>query len=254
VALLRMGVSSIEPKKDTSRGLACVLAGSCTSASMSTGSPGPGFFRDDATGGWQRVEPWMSTFVNTDTGQVLGIVNGRNSTGIQDWLDARTEAWRDGVEVVAIDPSATFRAAIETALPHTRISVDHLHLVRLANLVVTKVHQRVARETKGHRGPQGRPRGGPTACCSCAGDNLSERAVRRKVTGLPTDSTTRWSTLSGAVEPSAQRASPGGMQIWDIRTGDNTRSVPGFMSSRYHAASHDLASLDGSIRRSWQAC
>jgi len=38
------------------------------------------FFRED-TGGWQRVEPWMSTVVNTDTGQVLGIVDGRNSTG-----------------------------------------------------------------------------------------------------------------------------------------------------------------------------
>src|SRR4051794_903181 len=47
------------------------------------------FFRDD-TGGWQRVEPWMSTFVNTDTGQVLGIEDGRNSTGIQRWLDVRT--------------------------------------------------------------------------------------------------------------------------------------------------------------------
>jgi transposase len=45
------------------------------------------FFRDD-TGGWQRVEPWMSTFVSIDTGQVLGIVDGRNSTGLQGWLDA----------------------------------------------------------------------------------------------------------------------------------------------------------------------
>ncbi len=59
----------------------------------------------------------MSTFVNTDTGQVLGIVDGRNSTGIQGWLDARPRAWRDRTEVVAIDPSATFRAALETALP-----------------------------------------------------------------------------------------------------------------------------------------
>lgn len=59
------------------------------------------FFRDD-TGGRQRVEPWMSTFVNTDTGQVLGIVDGRDSTGIQGWLDARTPAWRDRIEVVAM--------------------------------------------------------------------------------------------------------------------------------------------------------
>jgi transposase len=137
------------------------------------------FFRDDATGGWQRVEPWMSTFVNTDTGQVLGIVDGRNSTGIQDWLDARTEAWRDGVEVVAIDPSATFRAAIETALPHTRISVDHWHLVRLANLMVTKVRQRVAQETKGHRGRKDDLAWAHRMLLLRAVDKLSERAVHR---------------------------------------------------------------------------
>jgi transposase len=94
------------------------------------------FFRDD-TGGRQRVEPWMSTFVNTDTGQVLGIVDGRNSTGIQGWLDARTPAWRDRIEVVAIDPSATYRSALDTALPAARISVGHWHLVRLASLMVT---------------------------------------------------------------------------------------------------------------------
>ena len=45
----------------------------------------------------------MSTFVNTDTGQVLGIVDGRNSTGIQGWLDARTPAWRDRIEVDSPD-------------------------------------------------------------------------------------------------------------------------------------------------------
>jgi transposase len=117
----------------------------------------------------------MSTFVNTDTGQVLGIVDGRNSTGIQDWLDARTEAWRDGVEVVAIDPSATFRAAIETALPHTRISVDHWHLVRLANLMVTKVRQRVAQETNATGAARTTSRG-PTACCSCAPGTSSPSA------------------------------------------------------------------------------
>jgi hypothetical protein len=48
-------------------------------------------------------------------------------------------------------------------------------------------------------------------------------------------------------------ASPGGMQIWDIRTGDNTGSVPGFMPSHYHAAGHELAAVDGSILTTRQA-
>ena len=136
------------------------------------------FFRDD-TGGWQLVEPWMSTFVNTDTGQVLGIVDGRNSTGIQGWLDARTPAWPDRIEVVAIDPSATFRSALDTALPAARISVDRWHLVRLANLMVTKVRQRVAQETKGHRGRKDDLAWAHRLLLLRAGDRLSERAVHR---------------------------------------------------------------------------
>ncbi|MEW1984611.1 transposase family protein [Pseudarthrobacter oxydans] len=37
------------------------------------------FFRDPATKAWKRYEPWMTTIVDLDTGQVLGIVDGRDS-------------------------------------------------------------------------------------------------------------------------------------------------------------------------------
>ena len=40
----------------------------------------------------------MSTIVDLDTGQILGIVDGRESTGIGDWLKARPVAWRLGVQ------------------------------------------------------------------------------------------------------------------------------------------------------------
>jgi transposase len=110
------------------------------------------WFRDPDTGGWKRVEPWMTTFVNLQTGQVIGIVDGRHSAAVTTWLAARSQLWRDRVEVVAMDPSATYRSAIGTALPAASISVDHWHLVRLANLMVTAVRQRVAREWLGRRG------------------------------------------------------------------------------------------------------
>ena len=35
------------------------------------------WFRDPDTGGWRRVEPWMTALVNAASGQVLGIVDGR---------------------------------------------------------------------------------------------------------------------------------------------------------------------------------
>ena len=136
------------------------------------------FFRDEA-GSWKRVEPWMTTFVNLTTGQVIGVVDGRDSAGVASWLAARTPAWRDRVEVVAIDPSAAFRATVSRALPMARVSVDHFHLIQLANLMVTQVRQRVAREQLGHRGRKNDPAWAHRLLLLRAGDRLSERAMGR---------------------------------------------------------------------------
>ncbi|MGP5099542.1 transposase [Brachybacterium alimentarium] len=78
----------------------------------------------------------MPTFVKARTGQVLGGVDGRSSDELQDWLQQRSPSWRDHVEIT-IDPSAPFRSAITRALPDARVTVDHLHLVKLSNQVVT---------------------------------------------------------------------------------------------------------------------
>jgi len=110
------------------------------------------FFRDPTGGGWRRFEPWMSTFVDADTGRVLGVVDGRNSAAIGAWLAGRSTGWKEAVEVVAIDPSAPFRKAITEQLPRATVSVDAFHLVKLANDAVTAVRQRCAREHKGRRG------------------------------------------------------------------------------------------------------
>ena len=46
----------------------------------------------------------MSTIVDLDTGQVLGVVDGRNHKGVGEWLFKRSLEWRLGVQVVAVDP------------------------------------------------------------------------------------------------------------------------------------------------------
>lgn len=91
----------------------------------------------------------MTTIVDLDTGQVLGVVDGRDSKGVGDWLFARPLQWRLGVQVVAIDPSAAFRKALRMWLPRTAVAVDHFHLVALGNSMLTEVRQRL---TKGRRG------------------------------------------------------------------------------------------------------
>jgi transposase len=90
--------------------------------------------------------------MNADCGQVLGIVDGRDSATVGGWLNARSPAWRDRIEVVAIDPSAAFRKAIVDALPNAQISVDPFHLVQLANSMVTRIRQRLVRDREHRRG------------------------------------------------------------------------------------------------------
>ena len=110
------------------------------------------WLQDQQSKKWTRYEPWMSTIVDVDTGQVLGIVDGRDSRGVGAWLKARPATWLAGIETVGIDPSAAFRKALREHLPDASVSVDHFHMVQLANDMLTKVRQRVSREQNGRRG------------------------------------------------------------------------------------------------------
>ncbi|WP_425863800.1 transposase [Arthrobacter sp. TWP1-1] len=83
----------------------------------------------------------MTTIVDLDCGQVLGVVGGRDHTGVGAWLIQRPLDWRLGVHVMAIDPSAAFRIALRMWLPRTAVAVDHFHLVSLANQAETEVRQ-----------------------------------------------------------------------------------------------------------------
>lgn len=137
------------------------------------------WFRDPDTGAWKRVEPWMTTFVNLRTGQVIGIVDGRHSAAVTTWLNARSPAWRERVQVVAMDPSATYRSAVGTALPTADVSIDHWHLIRLANLMLTAVRQRVSRQWLGRRGTAADGAWAHRMLLLRAGNTLSDRAWDR---------------------------------------------------------------------------
>ena len=147
------------------------------------------FFRE-AGGTWRCYQPWMTTLVDTSTGRVLGVVDGRDSAGVGAWLAARSQAWRDAVEVVAIDPSAAFRKALREQLPAAAASVDAFHLVKLANDMLTTVRQRVIRECKGRRGRAEDPAWTNRRLLLRAGDTLSPKALARLKITLRADDET----------------------------------------------------------------
>ena len=143
----------------------------------------------------------MTTFVDVDTARVLGVVDGRDSGGVQGWLAARPQAWRDQVQVVAIDPSAAFRKAIRTEFPRVAVSVDHFHLVQLANDMVTAVRQRLSQQTKGRRGRTVDPSWSHRHLLLRAGDTLSVAGLARlKATFRSDDPTDELGAARGVKE------------------------------------------------------
>ena len=94
----------------------------------------------------------MTTIFDLDTGQVLGVMDGRVHRRVGGWLFKRPLEWRLGVQIVAIAPSAASRKALRMWLPRTAVSVDTFDLVLLGNNMLTEVRQRLTQETKGRRG------------------------------------------------------------------------------------------------------
>jgi transposase len=133
---------------------------------------------------WMRTDPWETGFVDVTGEQaLLGQVDGRTSAAVQAWLTARTEAFRDGIEVVVIDPHAGYAVAVRTVLPDAQIAVDHFHLIMLANKAVTAVRQRVTRELLGRRGRKLDPAWANRRLLLRGRERLSQAALARMWNG-----------------------------------------------------------------------
>ena len=113
----------------------------------------PTWTQDPDTGKWRLSERFETNFVDlAGTQGLLGPCAGRTTTAVTGWLDDLGQDWKDAVQIVAMDPCATYRRAVQQALPQALIVADHFHLVRLANQALTEVRQRVTRDLTGRRG------------------------------------------------------------------------------------------------------
>jgi len=112
----------------------------------------------EPSGRWRLTERFETNFVDlAGTQGLLGQTAGRTQAAVVAWLEARGQAWKDAVQVVAMDPCASYRAAVQQALPHALIVADHFHLVKLANTALTDVRRRVTWDLHGRRGRKSDP-------------------------------------------------------------------------------------------------
>lgn len=89
--------------------------------------------------------------------RLLDLVAGRSAAAMTTWLDARDQAFRDGVRIVAMDGFGGYKNAATTALPDAVTVMDPFHVVALAGHKLDLCRQRVQQDTLGHRGRTGDP-------------------------------------------------------------------------------------------------
>ncbi|WP_423447338.1 ISL3 family transposase [Kocuria sp. KSNUG] len=93
----------------------------------------------------------------TGPARLLDMVEGRSKAAFKDWLAEREDAWRQGVEVVAMDGFTGFKTATTEELPEAVAVMDPFHVVRLAGDALDACRRRVQQDTRGHRGRAGDP-------------------------------------------------------------------------------------------------
>jgi len=145
----------------------------------------PRWAQDPDTFEWEKLELFETNFVDlTGMGGLLGQASGRTKQSVIAWLDEQGQGFKDAVEVVAIDPCATYRRAVQQALPNALIVADHFHLSRLGNQTVTDVRQRVVRETAGRRGRASDPIWAGRRRLLRGAERLTPKAFERMITDL----------------------------------------------------------------------
>ena len=93
----------------------------------------------------------------TGPARLLDMVEGRSKQAFKQWLSQQAPAWRDAIEVVAMDGFSGFKTATTEELPEAAAVMDPFHVVRLAGDALDECRRRVQQELHGHRGRTGDP-------------------------------------------------------------------------------------------------
>jgi len=125
------------------------------------------------------------TAVRAGTGpaRLLDMVEGRSKQVFKTWLTDRPQAWRDAIEVVAMDGFTGFKTATTEELPDAVTVMDPFHVVRLGGDALDRCRRRVQTDLHGHRGRAGDPLYRARRTLHTGADLLTDRQ-RARLTAL----------------------------------------------------------------------
>lgn len=127
---------------------------------------------------------YSTTLVDLDHRLVIDLVKGRDAATLRRWLAGRSERWRRGVKVVALDLTDTYRTGLSPHLVHAKKVADPFHVVRVANRMLDQVRRRVQQETLGHRGRKADPLYRVRKLLVKGDERLDERGREKLMTAL----------------------------------------------------------------------
>lgn len=93
----------------------------------------------------------------TGPARLLDMVEGRSKAAFKAWLEARPQAWKDGIEVVAMDGFTGFKTATNETLPGAVAVMDPFHVVRLAGDALDDCRRRIQQQLHKRRGRKDDP-------------------------------------------------------------------------------------------------
>jgi transposase len=127
---------------------------------------------------------FVTGIVDLHAPRLLDVVPERTSKALYDWVSARSDDWRAGIEVAALDPFRGYATALRTSLPGATRVLDAFHVTRLGFAAVDDVRRRVQQQTTGHRGRKDDPLFTIRRLLRRGYDNHSERSFARLLAGL----------------------------------------------------------------------
>ena len=115
----------------------------------------------------------------TGPARLLDMVEGRSKQAFKAWLAERPAAWRDAVEVVAMDGFTGFKTATTEELPAAVAVLDPFHVVRLAGDALDQCRRRVQQTIHGHRGYKNDPLYSARRTLHTGADLLTDKQIDR---------------------------------------------------------------------------
>jgi transposase len=121
------------------------------------------------------------TAIRAGTGpaRLLDMVEGRSKSVFKTWLAERDQAWRDGIEVVAMDGFTGFKTATTEELPDAVAVMDPFHVVRLAGDALDRCRRRVQQQIHDHRGRKNDPLYRARRMLHTGAELLTDRQITR---------------------------------------------------------------------------